>query len=60
MEKDIEKNLDDFLSDNSEESFEEKVKKQKKELLKNKTGLIERVDRQYVTEDGRILLREQY
>lgn len=32
----------------------------KKEILNTRSGLIERVDKIYLTEDGRQLLREQY
>ena len=56
---DKEKVLNDFIDDD-EMSFDEKVCEQKKEILNSKTGLIERVDKIYVTEDGRQLLREQY
>lgn len=60
MDKSKEKLLNDFLSDGEKTEFDEKVKKQKKELLANRSGLIERIDRQFITEDGRQLLREQY
>jgi hypothetical protein len=62
MNKDLDKILDEFISDdeNEEVKFNEKVKQAKKELLTTKSGLIERVDKILVTEDGRQLLREWY
>jgi predicted RNA binding protein with dsRBD fold (UPF0201 family) len=63
MENKVEKALDNFLNlpeTEEEKKFNKKVKKQKTELLNSRTGLIERVDKQYVTEDGRMLLREVY
>ena len=60
MEK-IEKVLDNFIEDS------ENLNKKNDKKINNKTvvinereGLIERIDKQYVTSDGRILLREQY
>jgi len=32
----------------------------KKVIMNERSGLIERIDRQYVTKDGKMLLREQY
>lgn len=61
MEKNLEKTLSNFLNEPQVE--EEKTKKNentKKIILDEREGLIERIDRQYVTSDGRILLREQY
>lgn len=65
MENKLEKALDDFVEvpeteEEKEKIFYKKVKKQKTELLNSRSGLIERVDKQYVTEDGRLLLREWY
>ena len=39
---------------------EEKEDTKKIQIMEERSGLIERVDKQYVTSDGRILLREQY
>lgn len=56
MNKNKEKNLDMFLDD----EFEMKSKNNKKEVIQQKDGLIERIDKKYVTEDGKMLLRERY
>lgn len=50
-----EKNIDIFLDE-----VEENNKSNKKELIQQKDGLIERIDKKYVTEDGKMLLRERY
>lgn len=52
MEKSKEKVLNNFIGSENNE--------QKKEVLNKKEGLIERVDKVFVTQDGRQLLREQY
>ena len=57
MDKEKEKALDQFV-DLPEE--DDKTKGAKKVILNKREGLIERVDRIYVTEDGRQLLREHY
>lgn len=57
MEK-IEKALDDFISDPPIRS--DKVESAKKVVLDEREGLIERVDKVFVTKDGKQLLREQY
>jgi len=63
MENKVEKALNDFI-DAPENKDEMGVKKEnkniKKEVLDEREGLIERVDRVFVTNDGRQLLREQY
>lgn len=46
--------LDQFLDE------EGKEKKKKKEIINQRDGLIERIDKKYVTEDGKMLLRERY
>lgn len=48
--------LDKFLGKNSET----KNKNAKKVVLKEREGLIERVDKVLITKDGKQLLREQY
>lgn len=52
--------LDDFLSNEDDENFDNMVENQKKLIIKNCNSIIERVDKIYITEDGRQLLREQY
>ena len=62
MKNDITKVLDNFI-DSPENEAEVAIKKtnNKKIVLDERDGLIiERIDRQYVTSDGRMLLREQY
>jgi hypothetical protein len=56
MNKNKEKNLDMFLDD----EIEMKSQNNKKEVIQQKDGLIERIDKKYVTEDGKMLLRERY
>jgi hypothetical protein len=56
MNKNKEKNLDMFLDD----EIEVKSQNNKKEVIQQKDGLIERIDKKYVTEDGKMLLRERY
>ena len=58
MENKIKKALNNFVEDPSVE--ENKKKTDKKAVLRERTGLIERVDKVYITNDGRQLLREQY
>jgi len=62
MKKNISDKLTNFLDDEEEldDEIRQKKKISKKELLSSKTGLIERVDKIFITEDGRQLLREQY
>ena len=56
MKKEAEKALDNFV-----DLPEEDEKKGAKEvILGQREGLIERVDKVYLTEDGRQLLREHY
>jgi len=56
MEKNVEKALDNFV-----DLPEEECKDNAKEVvLQEREGLVERVDKIYVTNDGRQLLREQY
>lgn len=50
------KNIDNIFDEFNNEPQD----KNKKKKIIEKSGLIERVDRIYVTEDGRQLLREQY
>jgi len=55
MNTEKEKNIDMFLDD---EELNNEPKK--KEVIQQKDGLIERIDKKYVTEDGKMLLRERY
>ena len=54
MEKKVEKALDNFVD------LPEEDNKEKEVVLQEREGLVERVDKIYVTNDGRQLLREQY
>lgn len=57
MENNVEKALSNFVDEPVEET---KVETSKKEILDEREGLIERVDKIYVTKNGKQLLREQY
>jgi hypothetical protein len=60
MENDVEKALDKFV-DAPEVQEEKKVSdKSKKVILDEREGLIERVDKVFITKDGKQLLREWY
>ena len=48
--------IEDFLPEENETN----TGSAKKVVLDEREGLIERVDKQFVTQDGRQLLREQY
>lgn len=60
MEKNVNKALNDFIGVPEVEQNEKKDVNSKKVILDEREGLIERVDRIYVTKDGKQLLREQY
>jgi len=63
MKNDITKVLNDFIDspENEDEVVVKKTNNNKKIVLDERDGLIiERIDRQYITSDGRMLLREQY
>ena len=65
MENKVEKELNNFVDTPETEELEkllEKAKndKVKKVVLDEREGLIERLDRIYVTKDGKQLLREVY
>ena len=57
MEKNKEQALDQFLGDDKPL---ETIPDQKKMVIDEREGLIERVDKILVTPDGKQLLREQY
>lgn len=58
MDKSKEEALNNFV-DPSEEG-KKKDDNEKKVVMDKREGLIERVDKVYITEDGRRLLREHY
>jgi hypothetical protein len=62
MEDKVEKALDEFVDipQTEEEIAKAKSENTKKVVLDEREGLIERVDRVFVTNDGRQLLRERY
>jgi hypothetical protein len=63
MEDNVEKALESFIETPlTEEELAEKAKKEnaKKVILDEREGLIERIDRVFVTKDGKQLLREWY
>lgn len=62
MDDNVKKALNDFTDDSNKnnpkkEKNDDNIKKMK---VNNGNGLIERVDKVYLTEDGRQLLREDY
>ena len=59
MDEEKEKALNDFVDD-SEQEQKNKSKGSKKVVMDEREGLIERVDKVYVTKDGKQLLREHY
>jgi hypothetical protein len=60
MENDVEKALDKFVDAPEVKEEKEKVDKAKKVVLDEREGLIERVDKVFITKDGKQLLREWY
>lgn len=56
MENNVEKALSNFV----DEPEVQETDQAKKEILDEREGLIERVDKILVTKDGKQLLREQY
>ena len=64
MENKVEKALDNFvevpLTEEEVAKAKTKAESVKKVVLDEREGLIERLDRIYVTKDGKQLLREQY
>jgi hypothetical protein len=59
MDNNLENALDDFMGGDSMLTSSEKNGKKRKEVVLQNHSLIERVDKVFVTEDGRQLLREQ-
>jgi len=60
MENNVEKAISNFVDEPELEEVEAKTEEAKKVILDEREGLIERVDKIYVTKDGKQLLREQY
>ncbi len=60
MENKVEKALDNFVSNPELEEVKAKNESAKKVVLDEREGLIERVDKVFVTKDGKQLLRERY
>ena len=60
MENNVEKALSDFVEEPEVDVQEENDDQVKKEVLDEREGLIERVDKIFVTKNGKQLLREQY
>ena len=64
MNTKIENALDDFYSEENQtldqNNLNPNTVNNKKVILNQREGLIERVDKIFVTSDGRQLLREQY
>jgi hypothetical protein len=67
MKNNVEKALDSFVTGIPEPPKPVEINKSnsdtnitKKVILDEREGLIERVDKIYVTKDGKLLLREQY
>jgi hypothetical protein len=59
MENNVEKILNNFV-DSTELEEKKSIETSKKVILDEREGLIERVDKIFVTKDGKQLLREQY
>lgn len=57
MKNNLEDKLNDFLSDNE---TNDNVVDNKKRVIKTDYTIIERVDKIFLTENGKQLLREQY
>ena len=60
MENNIEKALSNFVDEPQVEEVETDDDQAKKVVLDEREGLIERVDKIFVTKNGKQLLREQY
>ncbi len=61
MENKVEKALDNFVETPEEEQVAKtKIDNAKKVVLDEREGLIERVDKVFITKDGKQLLREWY
>jgi len=59
MENNIKKAISNFVDEPQVEEMSD-TRKTKEIVLNEREGLVERVDKIFVTKDGRQLLREQY
>jgi hypothetical protein len=59
MKQNLESTLNDFLGDENENAFNEKVKSDKRKFVKTDKSIIERLD-VIIVENGKQLLREVY
>lgn len=59
MENNVKKVISNFVDEPQVEKISD-TRKTKEVVLNEREGLVERVDKIYVTSDGRQLLREQY
>jgi len=57
MENEKEKAINKFIDVPEENNDDKKIKE---EILNDRQGLIERVDKVFIDKSGRMLLREQY
>lgn len=60
MENKIKDALNLFLDEKTKEPNVNQPNQAKKAVLSDREGLIERVDKVFITKDGKQLLREQY
>lgn len=62
MSNNVEKAINDFIGipDNKEVTNKSESSFSRKQVLDEREGLIERVDKVFVTKEGKQLLREQY
>jgi len=56
MNKNINKTLNDFLSDEEQENQLNNTPKNNNKKIKSKDGLIERINKKLIVEDGRQML----
>lgn len=61
MENNKEQALNSFLGTQNDQNLASSDEKEaKKQILNQRDGIVERVDKIFVTKDGKQLLREQY
>jgi hypothetical protein len=58
MNNNLNNTLDSFLNKETPKQPEQKDDASNQEVLKQKDGLIERIDKTFITESGKILLRD--
>ena len=60
--KDLKTTVDEFLEEENKELEDKKIVQEKCQTeecrIKNKDGIIERIEKKYVTNDGRVLLQD--